>query len=166
MLFLNRLNHTPMRILSAVIILFFTLGAGAQVLNKDSLLLTGPSCIKAKKKVVLRLQNKSGMELQRLNPMAPLAVYKWNGKEWDAVPQIGYCGCGLIPCPPPPEMLPMNAGDVLEFEWDQNQSVCTDREKGTKEIKWSGRGKYKVVLDFNTGRNSETFQKEIVFRIR
>ncbi len=155
-----------MRILLPFLFLWMALSAGAQSATKDSLTLHGPSCVKAKKKVVLMLQNTSRQEVQRLNPMAPLALYKWNGKEWNPVPQIGYCACGILPCPPPPEMLPMNAGDVLELTWDQNQSVCTDQEKGTKQIIWAGRGKYKIVLDFNNGRNTETFQKEFIFRIR
>ncbi len=153
---------------SFIYIIFFLISTGltAQAINKDSILVKGRYCNKAKSKIVFTLENHTGSELIRQNPMAPLQIFKWNGKTWEQVSQIGYCACGLVQCPPPPEFMPFYDHDVLAFEWDQMQSICTDSQKGTKEITWAGRGKYKLVFEFKKERYGESFQKEYFFKIR
>lgn len=101
-----------------------------------------------------------------MNPMSPLQLFKWDGKEWVQVVQVGYCSCGILGCPPPPEQLPFYANDIVAFEWDQMESRCIDMEKGTKEFKWAGKGRYKVVFEFKKERFGESFVLEKKFKIR
>ena len=138
----------------------------SQEVNKDSVVIKSKECHKARKKVTITIENRSGMELQRMNPMAPLVIFKWSGKEWQQVSQIGYCACGIVQCPPPPEQLPFSTNEILEFEWDQMESRCLDNEKGIKEIKWAGKGKYKAVFEMKKDRNGESFFIEKKFKIR
>jgi hypothetical protein len=142
------------------------MGLLGQEVNKDSVLLVVKQNNRAKKKIVIALENRTGVELQRLNPMSPLQLFKWNGKEWEQVPQVGYCSCGIFQCPPPPEMLPFSIGEVLAFDWDQKLSRCLNSQTGEKEYRWVRRGKYKVVFEFKKERYGESFFVEREFRIR
>lgn len=154
------------RILSFIFLFSIVFGLFARDINKDSILIKVKSCNKMKSKIAIILENHTGMELIRANPMAPLLLFKWNGKEWLQVAQLGYCSCGIFPCPPPPEFMPFNKDEVLAFEWDQMTSRCLDNQTGTKEFKWAGRGKYKVVFEFKTERYGESFTAEKTFRVR
>jgi hypothetical protein len=154
------------RILNFVFFISIVQGLLAQNINKDSIIIKVKSCNRMKSKITVILENHTGKELIRANPMAPLQLFKWNGKEWMQVSQIGYCSCGMIPCPPPPEYMPFYVNEVLAFEWDQMTSRCVDMQKGTKEFKWSGRGKYKVVFEFKKEQYGESFQVEKTFKIR
>ena len=153
-------------ILNIIFFIFAIQGLIAQDINKDSIRIKVRDCNKAKSKISIVLENRTGKELIRLNPVAPLQLFKWNGQTWEQVSQIGYCSCGIVQCPPPPEFVPFYANDVLAFEWDQMKSFCTDMEKGTKDYKWAGRGKYKVVFEFRKERYGESFQVEKTFKIR
>lgn len=149
-------------ILSLICILLGIVGMA----QYDSLQVSIKKCNHAKKKVSISLVNNGSKEVQRVNPMQPLQIFKWNGKEWVQVAMVGYCACGIYSCPPPPEQVPFASHDTLVFEWDQLSGICTDREKGTKEYHYSGRGKYKVVFEFKKERYGESIFVEQSFNIR
>jgi hypothetical protein len=136
----------------------------AQEFKRDSVVLSMNRSYRAKKKITIRLENRTGKEIFRLDPMQPPAIYRWNGKSWVAVEQIRYCGCSPE-CPPPPEVMPFNTNDVLEFEWDQMSAKCLDRDKGTVEKHKVKHGKYKVVFRFRENRYGEAFEVERTFKI-
>ncbi len=148
------------------IVLFLATALPAQNFSKDSVLLKVNSKHKSKAKIIFKLENHTGAEIIRLDPMAPLQIFKWDGKAWVQVPQLGYCSCGIVQCPPPPDQVPFYANDVLEFEWDQMQSRCLDPQKGTKEVTWAGKGKYKAVFEMKKERYGESFFVEKEFSIR
>jgi hypothetical protein len=152
-------------ILNLVIIIFAIQGAFAQTLNKDSIIIKNKTNYKKKCKITIMMENHTGRELLRMNPMAPLQLFKWTGKEWVQVTQVGYCSCGMMPCPPPPEQIAFYDKDILEFEWDQMESRCTNKQNGTKEYKWAGKGKYKILFEFKTERYGESFFVERIFTI-
>jgi hypothetical protein len=137
----------------------------AQGIDRDSVIIKMDKAYRAKRKITVRLENKTGKEIFRIYPMDPPAFYRWDGKAWQPVAQIRYCGCSME-CPPPPEAMPMNANDILEFEWDQMSSACTDREKGSVEKHKVKHGKYKVVFQFREQRYGQNFEVEKKFRIR
>lgn len=153
------------RILCFLLLLFLTQNILAQEISIDSIQIKSKSCYRPKSKIKLILENHTGVELLRTNPMAPLQLFKWDGKKWNQVTQVGYCSCGILSCPPPPEYLPLGVNEVVEFEWDQMESRCVDMQKGIKEYKWSGRGKYKVVFEFQKQRYSDSFRIEKAFKI-
>lgn len=152
-----------MKSILSFICVFFTLTAMAQM---DSIQVSINKCNRAKKVIPITLVNLGSNEIQRMNPMQPLQIFKWNGKEWVQVAMVGYCACGIYSCPPPPEAIPFASHDTLVFEWDQLSGICTDREKGTKEFRFSGRGKYKVVFEFKKERYGESKYVEQTFSIR
>jgi hypothetical protein len=140
--------------------------AVAQDLNKDSITIKLKKCTRPNKTITILLENHTGKELLRTNPMGPLNIFKWNGKIWEQVEQLGYCSCGMLPCPPPPELLPFNVNEVLSFDWDQKKSKCLNMQEGTKEYSWAGKGKYKVVFEFKKEQYGDAFQVEKTFTIR
>ncbi len=138
----------------------------AQEFNKDAILIKSKKSFRAKRNITITLENRTGLELLRLNPMSPLQVFKWDGKIWEQVTQVGYCSCGILPCPPPPEQLPFFQKEVIVFEWNQMESRCIDMQHGLKEYKWAGRGKFKVIFELKKDRDGESFLLEKTFTVR